>query len=81
LSHFAGDHETGLWNWCFDLFGCAANGRHECPVFWGQLELFLEDGFKFAGIATWLTYFVRYAIQQIEAVPAYLNTQPQQKLV
>ena len=38
--------------------------------FWGQLERFLEDGFKFAGIATWLTYFVRYAIQQIEAVPA-----------
>jgi hypothetical protein len=34
--------------------------------FWGQLELFLEDGFKFAGIATWLLYFARYAIQRIE---------------
>ncbi|RPJ24783.1 MAG: hypothetical protein EHM33_16695 [Chloroflexi bacterium] len=34
--------------------------------FWEQLELFLEDGFKFAGIATWLIYFVRHAIQQIE---------------
>lgn len=36
--------------------------------FWEQLELFLEDGFKFAGIATWLMYFARYAIQRIEGV-------------
>jgi hypothetical protein len=33
--------------------------------FWEQLEMFLEDGSKFAGIATWLTYFVRYAQQRI----------------
>jgi hypothetical protein len=36
--------------------------------FWEQLELFLEDAFKFAGIATWLLYFTRYAIQQIEGL-------------
>jgi hypothetical protein len=36
--------------------------------FWEQLELFLEDGFKFAGIATWLTYFVRYAVPRIQDV-------------
>ena len=29
------------------------------------LELFLEDACKFAGIATWLLYFTRYAIQRI----------------
>ena len=44
--------------------------------FWEQLELFLEDGFKFAGIATWLTYFVRHAIQRIEAVQVRDATQP-----
>lgn len=33
--------------------------------FWEQLEMFLEDGLKFAGIATWLMYFARYAIQKI----------------
>jgi hypothetical protein len=33
--------------------------------FWEQLELFLEDASKFAGIATWLLYFSRYAIQRI----------------
>jgi hypothetical protein len=38
----------------------------DLPHFWEQLELFLEDGFKFAGIATWLLYFARYAIQRIE---------------
>jgi hypothetical protein len=27
--------------------------------FFKRLEIFLEDGFKFAGIATWLIYFVR----------------------
>ena len=45
--------------------------------FWEQLALFLEDGFKFAGIATWLMYFVRYAIQQIETIPEYTSIQPQ----
>jgi hypothetical protein len=34
--------------------------------FWKRLEIFLEDGFKFAGIATWLIYFVRYAAQKID---------------
>lgn len=34
--------------------------------FWKRLEIFLEDGFKFAGITTWLIYFVRYAAQIIE---------------
>ncbi len=37
--------------------------------FWEQLELFLEDGFKFAGIATWLTYFARYAMTRFEVIP------------
>lgn len=37
-------------------------------IFWEQLRFFLEDGIKFAGTATWLTYLVRYAIQKIEAV-------------
>jgi hypothetical protein len=37
--------------------------------FWEQLELFLEDASKFAGIATWLLYFARYAIQRIEGLP------------
>jgi hypothetical protein len=36
------------------------------PYLWEQLELFFEDAFKFAGIATWLLYFARYAIQRIE---------------
>lgn len=33
-----------------------------------QVRVFLEDGFKFAGIASWLAYFGRYAVQQIEAI-------------
>jgi hypothetical protein len=41
--------------------------------FWEQLELFLEDGFKFAGIATWLMYFARYAIQRIEGLQRSRN--------
>lgn len=36
--------------------------------FWEQLEFLLEDGFKFAGIITWLTFFVRYTIQRFEVV-------------
>jgi hypothetical protein len=35
------------------------------PLFLDQLRFFLEDGFKFAGTATWLTYFVRYAAQRL----------------
>src|SRR5215216_1528825 len=34
--------------------------------FWEQLELFIEDGTKFAGIATWLMYFAREILIQIE---------------
>jgi hypothetical protein len=33
--------------------------------FWEQLEMFLEDASKFAGIATWLMYFARYTQQKI----------------
>lgn len=36
--------------------------------FWEQLELFLEDAFKLAGVATWLMYFTRYTIQSIEGI-------------
>jgi hypothetical protein len=36
--------------------------------FWEQLEMFLEDGSKFAGLVTWLLYFARYAIQRMESV-------------
>ena len=42
--------------------------------FWEQLELLIEDGSKFAGIATWLTYFVRYTIQQFETLQQNNNT-------
>jgi hypothetical protein len=34
--------------------------------FFTRLEIYLEDGFKFAGITTWLIYFVRYAAQKID---------------
>jgi hypothetical protein len=37
--------------------------------FWEQLEFLLEDGCKFAGIATWLTFFVRYTIRRLPGVP------------
>lgn len=30
-----------------------------------QFQIFLEDGFKFVGVATWLLYFARYAYQKI----------------
>ena len=30
-----------------------------------QLEIFLEDGLKFVGVATWLAYFARYGYQKI----------------
>lgn len=38
------------------------------PRLLGQFRFFLEDGFKFAGTATWLTYFFRYAVGQIEKI-------------
>jgi hypothetical protein len=31
-----------------------------------QFQIFLEDGFKFVGIATWLAYFLRYSVQRIK---------------
>jgi hypothetical protein len=38
------------------------------PQFLEQIRVFLEDAIKFAGTATWLTYFVRYAIQKIDSI-------------
>lgn len=35
------------------------------PVFNEQFSIFLEDGFKFVGVATWLVYFARYGAQRI----------------
>jgi hypothetical protein len=35
------------------------------PQMLRQFMFFFEDGFKFAGTATWLMYFVRYALQRI----------------
>lgn len=32
-----------------------------------QFSIFLEDGFKFVGVATWLVYFARYGYQRITA--------------
>jgi hypothetical protein len=32
-----------------------------------QLSTFIEDGFKFVGVATWLTYFARYSARQLNA--------------
>ena len=33
-----------------------------------QFQIFLEDGFKFVGVATWLLYFARYGYQKIVAL-------------
>lgn len=30
-----------------------------------QFQVFLEDGFKFVGVATWLVYFARHGYQKI----------------
>jgi hypothetical protein len=38
-------------------------------IFTEQFQTFLEDGFKFVGIATWLVYFARYSLQKIAASP------------
>lgn len=43
------------------------------PQFGQQIRFFLEDGLKFAGVATWLTYFSRYAVRQIEASSGIRN--------
>lgn len=34
-------------------------------IFTDQFLIFLEDGFKFMGIATWLLYFARYSFQML----------------
>jgi hypothetical protein len=34
-------------------------------IFTEQFQIFLEDGFKFVGIATWLVYFARYSYQTL----------------
>lgn len=39
------------------------------PIFGQQIRFFLEDGFKFAGVATWLAYLWRYTIHRIEPAP------------
>ena len=36
-------------------------------IFTEQFSIFLEDGFKFMGVATWLVYFSRYSVQKLEA--------------
>lgn len=33
-----------------------------------QLHTFVEDGFKFAGVVTWLVYFARYGYQKLTRV-------------
>ncbi len=53
------------------LFGAsvfldAIPNRFYDSVYWmPKLEKLFEDGFKFAGIATWLVYFGRYSAQQV----------------
>jgi hypothetical protein len=47
-----------------DLGDFGAFGR----LFTDQLETFVEDGLKFAGVATWLVYFARYGVQKIRSV-------------
>lgn len=39
-------------------------------LFSDQFQIFLEDGFKFVGIATWLLYFARYGIQRLRGQDA-----------
>lgn len=39
------------------------------PLFGQQIRFFLEDGFKFAGVATWLAYLWRYTLHRIEPAP------------
>lgn len=41
--------------------------RFDVPYVWDQIRMVLEDGSKFTGVATWLLYFVRYAIQKLGA--------------
>lgn len=37
-------------------------------IFNEQFSTFLEDGFKFVGVATWLVYFARYGLHRIRAL-------------
>ena len=37
-------------------------------VFNEQSSTFLEDGFKFVGVVTWLVYFSRYAYQKVTSI-------------
>jgi hypothetical protein len=39
-------------------------------IFNDQFQTFAEDGFKFAGIITWLVYFARYGYQKISTLRA-----------
>jgi hypothetical protein len=52
---------------CFSPQGSDPEGRLNIPRQY-KVELLMEDGFKFAGIASWLIYFARYAVQQIETI-------------
>lgn len=38
------------------------------PLFGQQIRFYLEDGSKFAGVATWLVYLWRYTMDRIEPV-------------
>lgn len=44
------------------------NYENYSVIFSEQVQIFLEDGFKFVGIATWLVYFTQYGYQKIVAV-------------
>lgn len=48
--------------------------EYDLRYFWEQLKIFLEDGFKFAGITTWLFYFVRYSAQKIGEPPTGISS-------
>jgi hypothetical protein len=41
-----------------------------------QVRYILEDAVKFAGIATWLTYFSRYGFQQVSSMIGWRSVMP-----
>jgi hypothetical protein len=43
------------------------------PIFGQQIRFFLEDGFKFAGVTTWLAYLWRYTVHRIEPAPVSVS--------
>lgn len=49
----------------FDAFSKLISGL---PQMLRQFMFFFEDGFKFAGTATWLVYFARFAGQQLNMI-------------